>query len=94
MGANPYTDAGQPPQHGGLFHYLVPLGLGELPGFELEGPRVNPYDGTASQQNAAGSAENLALHVAMIVAFALVGVYVFRASGFKFVVAGSVGVGS
>lgn len=50
---------------------------------------VNPA-GT-NGQNAAGTAENLALHVAMIVAFALVGVYLLRASDFKFVVAGSIG---
>jgi hypothetical protein len=52
---------------------------------------LNPMGSSQSTVNAAGTAENLALHVALLVAFAMIGVYVFRASGFKFVVAGSVG---
>lgn len=44
-----------------------------------------------TQVNAAGTSENVALHVAALVAFALIGVYVLRQSGFKFVVAGGVG---
>lgn len=41
----------------------------------------------ASQVNAAGTAENVALHVGVIIAMALIGVYVLKASGFKFVLA-------
>lgn len=52
---------------------------------------VNPYGGSGTEVNAAGTAENVALHVAVIVALALVGVYVFKASGFRFVVAAGVG---
>lgn len=52
---------------------------------------VNPVGASQSTVNAAGTAENVALHVALIVAFAMVGVYIFRASGFRFVVAGGVG---
>lgn len=55
------------------------------------GGRVNPYEGTVNQTNAAGSYEPVATHVAVIIAFALIGVWALRASGFKFVVAGSVG---
>lgn len=51
---------------------------------------MNP-SGSASATNAAGTSENIAMHIAFIVALALIGVYVFRASGFKFVVAGSIG---
>lgn len=46
---------------------------------------------TANSVNAAGTSENVAMHVALIAAAALIGVYVLRQSGFKFVVAGSVG---
>jgi hypothetical protein len=52
---------------------------------------VNPYETTDNAVNAAGTDEPLAVHVAALVAFALLGVYVLRMTGFKFVVAGSVG---
>lgn len=52
---------------------------------------MNPYQGTDGGVNAAGTSESVATHVAAVIAFALLGVYVLRASGFKFVVAGSVG---
>jgi hypothetical protein len=55
------------------------------------GGAVNPYAGNDSATNAAGTAEPVATHVALVVAFALLGVYVLRVTGFKFVVAGSVG---
>jgi hypothetical protein len=67
-----------------LAHYLEPRPL------RLEQP-VNPYADSSSSTNAAGTAENLALHVAMVVAFALVGIYVLRQSGFRFVIAAGVG---
>ena len=56
----------------------------------LEGWALNPT-GAASSTNAAGTAENVALHVALIVAAAMIGVYVLRASGFRFVAAGGLG---
>jgi hypothetical protein len=53
---------------------------------------MSPWSSAStSQVNAAGTSENVAMHVAVIVALALVGVYVFRQSGFKFAVAGSLG---
>ncbi len=52
---------------------------------------MNATSPTATSVNAAGTSENVAMHVAIIVALALLGVYVFRQSGFKFAVAGSVG---
>lgn len=48
---------------------------------------MNPYEGTVNDTNAAGTQEALAMHVAAIVVFALLGVYVLRGTGFKFVVA-------
>lgn len=48
--------------------------------------------GTATMStNAAGTQENVAMHVAFIVALALIGVYALKQSGFKFAVAGSIG---
>lgn len=44
-----------------------------------------------TQVNAAGTSENVAMHVALMVATAMIGVYVLKQSGFKFVVAGKVG---
>ncbi len=41
--------------------------------------------------NAAGTSENVALHVAVLIALALVGVFVFRQAGVKFAVAAGVG---
>ena len=55
------------------------------------GASVNPYETTDNAINAAGTQEPLATHVAAVVAVALIGVYVLRMTGFKFVVAGSVG---
>lgn len=55
------------------------------------GGAVNPYSGTVNDTNAAGTQEALAAHVAAVIAFALLGVFVLRATGFKFVVAGGVG---
>jgi len=43
--------------------------------------------------NAAGTSENVAMHVAVIVALALIGVFVLRQSGFRFVVGAGAGVG-
>jgi len=43
--------------------------------------------------NAAGTSENVAMHVAVIVALALVGVFILRQSGFRFVVGAGAGVG-
>ena len=60
------------------------------PGAATIGRIVNTM-GSPNASNAAGTAENVAMHVALIVALAMVGVYVLRQSGFKFVVAGSVG---
>lgn len=57
----------------------------------VAGALVNPYQAQDTQVNAAGTTEAVAVHVAVVIAFALIGVYVLRASGFKFVVAGSVG---
>jgi len=54
-----------------------------------EGAPVNTY--TDPTTNASGTSEPVATHVALVVVGALVGVYVLRATGFKFVVAGSVG---
>lgn len=54
---------------------------------------MNPFPQADNGVNAAGTSENVALHVAMLVAFALIGVYVFRASGFRFVMAASAGAG-
>lgn len=51
------------------------------------GGGMNPYQGTVNDTNAAGTQEALAMHVAAIVVLALVGVYVLRGTGFKFVVA-------
>lgn len=59
-------------------------------GGRLEGWIVNAT-GAMSDVNAAGTSENVALHVAAVIAFALVGVYILRQSGFKFVVAGGIG---
>ena len=42
---------------------------------------------TDNSTNAAGTSESVALHVALLVTTALLGVYLFRASGFRFVVA-------
>jgi hypothetical protein len=52
---------------------------------------MNPQTGSDNAVNASGTSEAVAAHVAVVIAFALIGVYVLRASGFKFVVAGSVG---
>ena len=41
--------------------------------------------------NAAGTSQNVSLHVALVVVTALVAVYVFRASGFRFVAAAGAG---
>ena len=57
------------------------------------GAAVNPWEGTVNDTNAAGTQEALALHVAAIIVLALVGVYVLRGTGFKFVVAAGVGGG-
>lgn len=46
---------------------------------------------SSTSVNAAGTSENVAMHVAFIVALALIGVYALRQSGFKFAVAGSIG---
>lgn len=45
----------------------------------------------SNQTNAAGTAENTAMHVALLVAVAGIGVYVLRQTGFRFVVAAGVG---
>jgi hypothetical protein len=45
----------------------------------------------ATGTNAAGTSENVAMHVAIIVALSLLGIYMLRQSGFKFVAAGSIG---
>lgn len=58
------------------------------------GSVVNPYQGTVNDTNAAGTQEAVAAHVAVVIIFALVGVYVLRGTGFKFVVAAGVGGGS
>jgi hypothetical protein len=55
------------------------------------GGGMNPYEGTVNDVNAAGTQEALAMHVAAVVVFALIGVYVLRAASFKFVVAAGVG---
>lgn len=60
-------------------------------GGRFEGWIMNAAGNSASTVNAAGTSENVALHVAAVIAFALVGVYLLRQSGFKFAVAGSVG---
>jgi hypothetical protein len=52
---------------------------------------VNPYEGTVNDTNAAGTQEAVAAHVAVLIVLALVGVYVLRGTGFKFVVAAGVG---
>lgn len=57
------------------------------------GATVNPYEGTVNDTNAAGTQEQLAMHVGVLIIAALAGVYVLRFLGFKFVMAGSVGVG-
>lgn len=41
--------------------------------------------------NAAGTSENVAMHVAVIIVLALVGLFIFRQSGFRFAVAAGVG---
>jgi hypothetical protein len=58
-------------------------------GHQSGGYLMNSAANTAT--NAAGTSENVAMHVAIIVALALVGVYVLRQSGFRFVVAAGVG---
>jgi hypothetical protein len=55
------------------------------------GGGMNPYQGTVNDTNAAGTQEALAMHVAAVVVLALLGVYVLRGTGFKFVVAAGVG---
>lgn len=57
------------------------------------GGGMNPYQGTVNDTNAAGSQEAIGMHVAAIIALALVGVFVFRALGFSFVGAAKIGVG-
>lgn len=71
----------------GLLAYLDPRPLVYPTVAEVA---VNPY-GAPTAQNAAGTQDDLAMHVAFIVAFAAIGVWALRASNFKFVVAGSVG---
>jgi hypothetical protein len=48
---------------------------------------VSMNQATPTNTNAAGTSENISMHVAVLVAIALIGVYVLRQSGFKFVVA-------
>ena len=77
--ANPIIDASAPP-------VFVPNQAPAVAGYPAGGA-VNPYGGTVNSTNAAGTSEPLAAHVAAVIAFALLGVYVLRATGFKFVVA-------
>ncbi|HEX6461103.1 MAG TPA: hypothetical protein VF032_19460 [Thermoleophilaceae bacterium] len=54
--------------------------------------RTAPVNPTAGQPaNAAGTSEAVNQHVAIIVVFALLGVWALRATGFSFVVAARVG---
>lgn len=69
---------------------VVPAAAQAGIGGRLEGWIMN-VTGGAQTTNAAGTSENVAMHVAALVAFALIGVYLLRQSGFKFAVAGSVG---
>lgn len=65
-----------------------------LPGTITTGwrPAVNPFSGgTGTTTNAAGTNENVAAHIALIIAVAIAGVFILRQSGFKFVVAGGIG---
>lgn len=54
---------------------------------------MNSAPAQNTQVNAAGTSENVALHVASIITLALIGIYILRQSGFRFVAAGSIGVG-
>jgi len=78
---NPFVDLG------GLVPAFAPNQAPASPG----SAGVNPYTGTVNDTNAAGTQEALAAHVAAVIAFALIGVFVMRWSGFKFVVAAGVG---
>lgn len=85
---NPFIER----HHGdaGLLAYVDPRPLFDYATVVATEVAVNPM-GSPQAQNAAGTSEDVALHVALIAAFALVGVWALRSSGFKFVVAGSIG---
>lgn len=57
----------------------------------IASPSMNVGAPTTSQTNASGTSENVAMHVAVIVVLALLGVYALNKSGFRFVVAGGIG---
>lgn len=40
--------------------------------------------GTSTSTNAAGTSENVAMHLAVLVALALIGIFVFRQAGIRF----------
>ena len=54
---------------------------------------MDPQYSNANAQNAAGTVENAAVHVAVIIALALIGVYALRQTGFRFVLAAGAGIG-
>jgi hypothetical protein len=61
-----------------------------IPG-RLAGASFMNATGHPSASNAAGTSENVAMHVAVIIALAVLGVWALQKSGFKFAVAGSIG---
>lgn len=75
---------------GGLLNQS-PASTGPYTPLQPAGDVVNPYQGTVNDTNAAGTQEPVAGHVAAVIAFALIGVFVLRAMSFKFVVAAGVG---
>lgn len=79
----PYTLTGTYPQID-VLETGIPAGI-VSPGTVYQSPS------NTSGVNAAGTSENVALHLAILVIVALVGVYVLRQSGVRFAVAGGLG---
>lgn len=85
--ANPFIDMGGDQRSGPM------LGLTTAQYSQPGTAAVSMFTSPSSQTttNAAGTSENVAMHVAIIIALALVAIFVFRQSGFRFAVAAGVG---
>lgn len=80
----PYTFPGTYPQ-------IDVLETGIPSGIDTGNQQVFTAPDNTSGVNAAGTSENVSLHLAILIVLALVGVFVLRQSGVRFAVAAGVG---
>lgn len=89
--ANPFIDNSIPGNTGSVGNLSLTTAQYAAAGTAAVADAMYTSPISQNQVNAAGTSENVAMHVAIIIVLALVGLFIFRKSGFRFAVAAGVG---